>query len=175
VAPDHGPLYGAAVKTVCPHLVEIRDVGPGKDVCESCIEIGGTWVHLRQCLICGRTGCCDSSPNRHASRHAHREGHPIARSLEPDEDWAWCFVDDLELGQDETGAWQPVDSFFDAGASFARDALESGLTLPFDQDLTAPNGFPLGSWEATYRDRRRAGTLDPDQAEVLEGLPGWQW
>src|SRR5439155_22285356 len=110
MAPGQGPLYGASMQATCAHLAQIRDVGPGRDVCESCIEIGGTWVHLRLCLICGRTGCCDSSPNRHASRHAHDEGHPIAKSLEPEEDWGWCFVEDLEPGQDECGAWHPVDS-----------------------------------------------------------------
>jgi hypothetical protein len=47
------------------------------------------------CQECGKIGCCDSSPNRHASRHAHEDGHPIARSAEPGEEWSWCYVDEV--------------------------------------------------------------------------------
>jgi uncharacterized UBP type Zn finger protein len=47
------------------------------------------------CQTCGKIGCCDSSPNRHASRHAHNDGHPIARSVEPGETWSWCYVDEV--------------------------------------------------------------------------------
>ena len=81
----------------CGHLDQIRDVSPSADGCEECLAIGGWWVHLRLCLTCGRVGCCDSSPNRHASRHARTAEHPIVRSLEPGQDWAWCFVDELIL------------------------------------------------------------------------------
>ena len=63
--------------------------------CEDCLKIGGRWVHLRMCMSCGKIGCCDSSPNRHASRHAREQGHPIARSAEPGEDWSWCYVDEV--------------------------------------------------------------------------------
>jgi uncharacterized UBP type Zn finger protein len=79
----------------CTHLDEIRDVTPSAEGCEECLRIGGEWVHLRMCLSCGRVGCCDSSPNRHASRHAREAGHPVARSQEPYEDWAWCYVDQV--------------------------------------------------------------------------------
>jgi hypothetical protein len=81
----------------CSHLDQIKDVSPSADGCEECLAIGGWWVHLRLCLTCGRVGCCDSSPNRHASRHARTAGHPIVRSLEPGQDWAWCFVDEVIL------------------------------------------------------------------------------
>lgn len=78
----------------CEHYeAEIR-VDPPLDVCSSCVEIGGTWVHLRQCLACGRTGCCNQSPNRHAQAHFNETGHPMIRSAEPGEDWLWCYVDD---------------------------------------------------------------------------------
>jgi hypothetical protein len=63
--------------------------------CEDCLAIGGTWVHLRMRQTCGRIGCCDSSPHRHASGHARSGGHPIARSAEPGEDWSWCYVDEV--------------------------------------------------------------------------------
>ena len=62
--------------------------------CPSCVAIGSRWVHLRQCRTCGQVGCCDSSPNRHARRHAEGEGHPIVTSMEPDERWTYCFADD---------------------------------------------------------------------------------
>jgi hypothetical protein len=83
----------------CTHLDQVKvEHVPSKDEvpgCESCLEIGGTWVHLRICRTCGRVGCCDSSPNRHASHHARDEKHPIITTIEPGEDWSWCFVDDI--------------------------------------------------------------------------------
>ncbi|WP_083837202.1 UBP-type zinc finger domain-containing protein [Gordonia effusa] len=65
--------------------------------CSDCLAAGGNWVHLRMCLTCGRVGCCDSSPGKHASAHASREQHPLVSSFEPGEDWSWCFVDDIGL------------------------------------------------------------------------------
>ena len=63
--------------------------------CEECLGIGGPWVHLRMCAGCGKIGCCDSSPERHASAHAREADHPIARSAEPGETWGWCYVDEV--------------------------------------------------------------------------------
>lgn len=83
--------------TTCPHVSLIRDVTPSADGCEDCLRIGSGWVHLRLCLQCGHVGCCDSSPNRHASKHAHAAGHPIVQSFEPGEDWRWCYVDEIEV------------------------------------------------------------------------------
>jgi uncharacterized UBP type Zn finger protein len=65
--------------------------------CEECLQAGDKWLHLRICLTCGHVGCCDDSPNRHASEHAHDVAHPIIRSLEPGEDWSWCYVDEVAL------------------------------------------------------------------------------
>ena len=81
----------------CGHTKEIQDVSPRTQGCEECLKTGSTWVHLRMCLICGHVGCCDSSKNKHATKHFHRAKHPIMRSLEPDEDWAWCYVDQVVL------------------------------------------------------------------------------
>jgi uncharacterized UBP type Zn finger protein len=78
----------------CKHVAEIQDVKPSADGCEDCLKIGGQWVHLRLCETCGHVGCCDSSPNRHASKHFATSGHPIVKSFEPGEDWGYCFVDD---------------------------------------------------------------------------------
>jgi uncharacterized UBP type Zn finger protein len=81
----------------CSHLdqIQVTDLPAQIAGCEECLKIGGRWLHLRMCMTCGQIGCCDSSPNRHASKHAHAEGHPIVRSAELGEDWAYCFVDEL--------------------------------------------------------------------------------
>lgn len=83
----------------CTHLdtVTITQLPDSVDGCADCLPIGGQWLHLRICLQCGRVGCCDSSPSRHASAHAQRTDHPIVRSLEPGEDWSWCFVDQIGM------------------------------------------------------------------------------
>ena len=65
--------------------------------CEECLRIGDGWVHLRICLTCGHVGCCDSSPNRHATAHFHATDHPIIKSMEPGEDWGWCYPDAIAL------------------------------------------------------------------------------
>lgn len=169
------PVYGQRMIATCSHLDRIADVPPGAAVCESCVAIGGTWLNLRQCLTCGRTGCCDSSPERHASAHFDGTGHPLMRSLEVGHDWTWCYLCKETLRRDPGGAWSAIDSFFDAGLWYARDLLEKGIAeLPFPPTATA-DGFPLGVWETTYRGRHAAGALDPDQAAGLEALPGWSW
>jgi len=81
----------------CTHLDEIavEELPTSVDGCEDCLQMGGKWLHLRICLICGHVGCCDDSPNRHASAHAHSTTHPIIRSLEPGEVWSWCYLDEV--------------------------------------------------------------------------------
>jgi uncharacterized UBP type Zn finger protein len=69
----------------------------GPRVCEDCIKTGDTWVHLRLCLECGHVGCCDSSKNKHATKHFHGTQHPIVQSIEPGEDWRWCYIDEVEV------------------------------------------------------------------------------
>ncbi len=83
----------------CTHLdhVLIRELPGSVDGCEDCLATGGVWLHLRICLECGHVGCCDDSPSRHASAHARATDHPIIRSLEPGEEWAWCFPDELAM------------------------------------------------------------------------------
>jgi hypothetical protein len=78
----------------CEHLSEIKNVTPSADGCEDCLKIGGTWVHLRLCMSCGHVGCCDNSPNRHASAHHRSTTHSIIRSFEPGEEWGYCYPDD---------------------------------------------------------------------------------
>ena len=82
----------------CTHLDQIADVQPDPtDGCGECMQIGDTWVHLRLCLSCGAVRCCDSSKNKHATRHFHESGHPLVQSKEPGEDWIWCYVDELVM------------------------------------------------------------------------------
>jgi len=79
----------------CLHIAQIETVKPPKaHVCEECVAIGSKWLHLRTCQDCGATLCCDSSPNRHASRHARSSGHPVIASAEPGEQWLYCFPDE---------------------------------------------------------------------------------
>ncbi len=78
---------------ICTHLGTIRDVRPKTNGCEECLKTGDTWVHLRLCLACGHVGCCDSSKNKHATKHFNHTHDPIIQSLEPGEDWKFCFVD----------------------------------------------------------------------------------
>jgi hypothetical protein len=79
----------------CSHIDAITSIArPGALACEECVRIGAAWVHLRTCQQCGRTLCCDSSPNQHARAHAQREGHPVIASAEPGERWLYCYPDD---------------------------------------------------------------------------------
>ncbi|MET8428343.1 UBP-type zinc finger domain-containing protein [Nocardia sp. NPDC004860] len=76
-----------------PHVAAIRPVAPRTPQgCEECLRLGTPWLHLRLCLTCGNVGCCDSSPMRHARAHAAGTGHPIVESMEPGENWRWCYV-----------------------------------------------------------------------------------
>jgi hypothetical protein len=83
----------------CTHLdhVLVTELPDSVAGCEDCLATGGEWLHLRICLECGHVGCCDSSPNRHASAHARTAEHPIIHSLQPGETWSWCFVDELGM------------------------------------------------------------------------------
>jgi uncharacterized UBP type Zn finger protein len=80
----------------CEHMASAGNPDPRTpEGCEECLAIGATWVHLRLCLECGHVGCCDSSPNRHASAHYATVSHPVIRSFQPGESWRWCFVDEI--------------------------------------------------------------------------------
>jgi uncharacterized UBP type Zn finger protein len=81
----------------CTHLetIKVTELPVPLLGCEECLKIGGRWLHLRMCLGCGKVGCCDNSPNRHATAHFQETEHPLIRSAEPGEDWSYCYVDDL--------------------------------------------------------------------------------
>jgi uncharacterized UBP type Zn finger protein len=84
---------------VCHHFEHLKPVPSAaasyNKGCEDCLKIGGSWVHLRECLVCGHVACCDSSPNRHATAHFHGTTHPVMRSVEPGEDWGYCYLDEV--------------------------------------------------------------------------------
>ena len=85
------------MSAVCTHLdqIEVRELPASVDGCVDCLATGGAWCHLRICLSCGHVGCCDDSPERHATAHYHATAHPIIRSLEPGEQWSWCYIDEV--------------------------------------------------------------------------------
>jgi uncharacterized UBP type Zn finger protein len=77
----------------CSHAAMTGEVEPRAQGCEECLRTGDRWIHLRLCMTCGHVGCCDSSRNRHATKHFHSAGHPVVMSFEPGESWAWCYED----------------------------------------------------------------------------------
>ena len=77
----------------CKHLGGIKFVSTDTHICEDCVKMGASWLHLRLCLECGYVGCCDNSPNKHATKH------PLIRSIEPGEGWVWCYIDDAIVGE----------------------------------------------------------------------------
>ena len=83
----------------CRHRdrIKIGELPGWVDGCQDCLAAGQPWLHLRICLECGHVGCCDQSPHRHATAHANSTGHPIIRSLEPGEEWAWCYIDRIGM------------------------------------------------------------------------------
>jgi uncharacterized UBP type Zn finger protein len=81
----------------CTHLASVKTAQRNSNGCEECLKMGDTWVHLRLCRECGHVGCCDDSKNKHATRHFRATSHPIMTSIEPGEDWSWCYVDRVVL------------------------------------------------------------------------------
>ena len=85
--------------SACTHLetVTVTELPPSVAGCEDCLRTGGVWLHLRICLECGHVGCCDDSPNKHATAHYRSSDHPLIRSLEPGEEWSWCYADEVAM------------------------------------------------------------------------------
>jgi uncharacterized UBP type Zn finger protein len=81
----------------CEHLDQIKEVSPSSSGCEECLALGDTWVHLRMCLTCGHVGCCNTSKNKHATKHFKSSNHPLVESAQPDEDWRWCYIDEVYI------------------------------------------------------------------------------
>jgi hypothetical protein len=98
----------------CSHLTSIKKVTPSARGCEECLKMGSSWLHLRLCRSCGHVGCCDQSPNKHATAHFHAVHHPIIEGYDPPEGWGYCYVDDvfIELGEDTTPQVGPIPRFY---------------------------------------------------------------
>jgi hypothetical protein len=88
-----------SASSLCEHLTALKTLTrPARHECDECVKAGDSWVHLRTCQTCGHTHCCDSSPNRHATRHAQITGHPVVASAEPGERWLYCYPDRMTVG-----------------------------------------------------------------------------
>ena len=85
------------MQETCSHLDQIHNPSPKTNGCEECLKMGDSWVHLRLCEICGSVSCCDSSKNRHATKHFRKTQHPVMKSLEPGEDSGWCYIDEVMI------------------------------------------------------------------------------
>ena len=91
---------------ICTHLDQAEDVTPSGNGCVECLAMGSRWVHLRLCETCGHVGCCDSSPNKHATAHFHaNQQHPLVQSYEPGEDWWWCYLDNVAFSVANTPSY----------------------------------------------------------------------
>jgi len=87
----------------CAHFDDAKYIEVGEVIgCEECLKIDGEWVHLRRCMVCGKVGCCNDSPNKHSFGHFLETGHSIVRSVEPDEAWGYCYADDVFVRDVET-------------------------------------------------------------------------
>lgn len=97
----------------CRHADQIVAVTPSARGCEDCLKTGSAWLHLRLCRVCGHVGCCDQSPNRHATAHFHATSHPIIEGYDPPEGWGWCYVDEdvIDL-PDQTPQLGPIPRFY---------------------------------------------------------------
>jgi uncharacterized UBP type Zn finger protein len=96
----------------CTHHDTIQTVMPGSLGCQECLETSDWWVHLRLCRTCGHVGCCDDSPNRHATKHFEGTGHPIIEAYDPPEGWGWCYIDEAEVElPDQTAQVGPIPRF----------------------------------------------------------------
>src|SRR3712207_5569284 len=87
----------------CEHAsaVQVTELPAEVAGCEECLGAGSGWCHLSMCPTCGHVGCCDSPPGKHATAHANETGHPVMRSIEPGEAWAWCYVDEAAMRLDD--------------------------------------------------------------------------
>ena len=158
----------------CVHMVGLAPVVATLDVCEACVREGSTWFHLRQCLVCGQTLCCDNSPKQHMSHHYRSDGHAVMRAASPGEDWVWCYADDAMI-RETPGGWSAYDPFIVNGIDVAAHHLASGGSLRPAPDFMTDDGLPIGDWFAYVRELHDAGDLDPIDVAAIEAIPGFAW
>ena len=157
----------------CEHADTMQPVGEHKDVCEACVVEGTRWVHLRQCLVCGQTLCCDNSPRRHMRGHWQSAGHAVMKGVSRGDNWTWCFEHDAPI-REGAGGWETYDPFAEAGVPVMAAHIAAGATMPRPDFMTADE-FPLGDWVGYVRDLHHDHELDPKDQEAIEAIPGWSW
>jgi hypothetical protein len=164
----------ALVAAPCGHVDQVRDdwTPVADPVREDCARTGDRWASLRRCLTCGHIGCCDSSPNRHVTAHRQHTAHPVVRTLQPGQDWVWCYVDEVSMQHADSG-WVEVDLFFQAGLGYSVTTWRVETPNVEDGFLFGA-GFPLARWIAEMRRRNAAGELGADQRAEIDELPGWR-
>jgi Zn-finger in ubiquitin-hydrolases and other protein len=161
---------------LCEHLGQVVDVtATDERACEDCVREGTTWHHLRMCRTCGHMGCCDQSPQRHASLHFRLDHHPIMRTTEPSEDWTWCFLCERTYRDAPGGGFVEVDLYTEAGVRIAGAWAAAGGAMPPGPGARSPEGFPLGDWARHVREQRRTDELSATDRAAIEALPGWSW
>lgn len=144
----------------CSHLDQIQAVSPLTAGCEECLRTGDDWVHLRLCLKCGHVGCCDDSKNKHATAHFHATGHPVIESLEPGENWRWCYLDEIlasGIGEADTPAYESANVVRD-NASTANGASNDGkfsVRQPLPLVDISANGHSRGMFKSICQRVRR--------------------
>lgn len=152
----------------CIHIDQIHTETPLTSGCEECLRAGYDWVHLRLCLTCGHVGCCDDSKNKHSTVHFQSTGHPVIESLEPGENWRWCYVDESlvasEVDEDTTpfereGVMSNDTSACDGAAT---DGRSSRQPIPLIGGVSA-NGRSNGMFKSICRRVRRCNkkNLEP--------------
>jgi hypothetical protein len=157
----------------CEHAETMQPVGEPKDVCEACVVEGTRWVHLRQCLVCGQTLCCDNSPRRHMRGHWQSVGHAVMRGVSPGDDWTWCFGHDAPI-REAGDHWETYDAFLEAGVPVMAAHVAGGGSMP-RSDFFTNDDFPLGDWVGYVRELHADEELDPLDEEAIEAIPGWSW
>ena len=112
--PQAEEASGYTMAKGCTHIAGIRDVTPSALGCEECLKSGSVWLHLRICRSCGHVGCCDDSPNKHATKHFHATGHPVIEGYDPPEGWGWCYVDEVlfDLSNRKTPHNGPIPRYY---------------------------------------------------------------
>jgi diadenylate cyclase len=133
-------------KQACVHFDSIQIAHANSVGCQECILSGDKWVHLRLCLTCGHVGCCDDSPNQHATAHFKETQHPMIESLEPGDDWRWCYVDELLIPMNSLAVDQLEQSEAEIDGSTRR-------RLPVSS-RTSGNGYKRGFKSICQRVRK---------------------
>jgi hypothetical protein len=157
----------------CVHATSIEPVPAARDVCEACIVEGTRWVHLRQCLACGQTLCCNDSPRRHMTGHWESDRPSGDAQRVAGRGLDVVLPNDAPIRPARDG-WETYDPFVEAGTPLRGGLFRGGSAEPAP-DYVTDDGFPLGDWATYVRELHDAGDLDPADTEAIGAIPGWRW